>query len=489
MKVALVFPHQLFEDIALLQTVDRVFLIEEYLFFKQYKFHQQKIAFHRASMKSYQHRLAQVGIPVKYIDAQHQAADIRNFGMMVPTYPITEVVMYDPVDDWLLKRVKEGVRPHHLTVVDSPQFLLSQQELKHFFKPQKTFFFQTTFYKQQRKKFNVLMHGDQPVGGRWTYDKENRKKYPKNQTPPVVQYPKSNRFWEEAVSYVQENFPDSFGKVDSKPIYPIDHVQSKHWLQQFLVQRFNHFGSYEDAMVQDEHFLHHSVLSPLINSGLLTPKEVIKEVLQWADQNAISINSTEGFIRQIIGWREFVRGMYQLKGSHERSRNYWKFKRKVPTSFYTATTGIDPVDDVIAKVLKTGYAHHIERLMVVGNFMLLCEIDPNAVYQWFMELFIDAYDWVMVPNIYGMSQFSDGGLFATKPYISSSNYIKKMSNYELGDWCAIWDALYWRFIHQHRDFFTHHPRLGLMVNTWDKMKPEIREQHFQTAEKYLQKWS
>ena len=166
------------------------------------------------------------------------------------------------------------------------------------------------------------------------------------------------------------------------------------------------------------------------------------------------MNSCEGLIRQIIGWREFIRGVYVCKGVEERTKNFWNFTRPIPNSFYDGTTGIQPLDDTINKINLTGYANHIERLMIIGNFMLLCEFHPDHVYRWFMELFIDSYDWVMVPNVYGMSQFADGGLMSTKPYISSSNYILKMSNYKKGDWCETWDALFWNFMNNQRDFFS-----------------------------------
>jgi deoxyribodipyrimidine photolyase-related protein len=193
----------------------------------------------------------------------------------------------------------------------------------------------------------------------------------------------------------------------------------------------------------------------------------------------------EGFVRQIIGWREFIRAVYEQVGTIERTKNYWGFTRKIPASFYTGTTGIEPIDNSIKKVLKHGYAHHIERLMVLGNFMLLCEFDPDEVYRWFMEMFIDAYDWVMVPNVYGMSQFADGGLMATKPYISGSNYLMKMGDYKKGDWQPIWDGLFWHFMDKQRSFFLQNPRLGMLVRTFDKMAPEKRVQHLLTAQKYL----
>ena len=231
--------------------------------------------------------------------------------------------------------------------------------------------------------------------------------------------------------------------------------------------------------------LNHSVLTPMLNVGLIEPKEIIDECLDYAKTHDIPINSSEGFIRQILGWREFIRGIYISRGDEERTKNFWKFKKKIPQSFYNGSTGIHPIDDTIKKILKTGYCNHIERLMVLGNFMLLCEFDPDEVYRWFMELFIDSYDWVMVPNVYGMSQFSDGGLFASKPYISSSNYIIKMSNYGKGDWQPKWDGLFWRFMNLHRDFFLSNPRLGMLVHVFDKMPTEKKQKHIDVAEGFL----
>jgi deoxyribodipyrimidine photolyase-related protein len=186
-----------------------------------------------------------------------------------------------------------------------------------------------------------------------------------------------------------------------------------------------------------------------------------------------------------MGWREFIRIVYEREGRRQRTRNFWGFKRKIPASFWTGTTGIGPVDETIRKVLETGYCHHIERLMVLGNFMLLCEFDPDDVYRWFMELFLDAYDWVMVPNVYGMSQYADGGLMTTKPYISGSNYIVKMSDHPKGDWQTTWDALFWRFLHVHRETFRSNPRWSMLIKTFDNMSSEKRDGHRSTAERFL----
>jgi deoxyribodipyrimidine photolyase-related protein len=367
----------------------------------------------------------------------------------------------------------------------TPLFLNSSAELAAYFSGKKRMF-QTGFYKQQRLSRNLLLEKDKkPLGGKWTFDDENRLKYPKEKSAPKTHFLKPNNFYSEAITYTQKYFPDNYGELNNDFIYPTTYAESKSWLNDFFKERFTDFGAYEDALVTNENILHHSVLTPMLNTGLLTATYIIDEALQHGSNNEIPLNSLEGFIRQIIGWREFIRAVYELKGSEERTRNYWGFRRKIPTSFWSGTTGIEPIDCTIKKVLETGYCHHIERLMVLGNFMLLCEFDPDEVYRWFMELFIDAYDWVMVPNVYGMSQFADGGLMATKPYISGSNYLMKMSDYKKGNWQPVWDGLFWRFMHTHRSFFLQNPRLGMLVKTFDKMPEEKQRMQLITASRFL----
>lgn len=372
-----------------------------------------------------------------------------------------------------------------LITYNSPLFLLTKDQINNYFKNKKRFY-QTDFYTRQRKHFKILVDEKlQPLGGKWTFDAENRLKYPKGKKPPVIQFPHSNEFRKEAILYVEKYFASNYGEISDDYIYPTTFEESRAWLKQFLHSRFAEFGDFEDALVEKENILHHSVLTPMMNVGLLTPQKVLDEAITFANEKSIPLNSLEGFVRQILGWREFIRGVYETKGVYERTANYWNFNRKIPASFWNATTGIAPVDSTIKKVLETGYCHHIERLMVLGNFMLLCEFDPDEVYRWFMELFIDAYDWVMVPNVYGMSQFADGGLMATKPYISGSNYLLKMSDYKKGDWQFIWDGLFWRFMHTHREFFLKNPRLSMLVKTFDKMPEEKRNEHLRKANDYL----
>jgi deoxyribodipyrimidine photolyase-related protein len=201
----------------------------------------------------------------------------------------------------------------------------------------------------------------------------------------------------------------------------------------------------------------------------------------------VSLNSLEGFVRQVIGWREFIRASYECDGTAMRTKNFWKHKRPLPLSFWNATTGVLPLDNAIEKALTSGYNHHIERLMVLGNFMLLTETHPDDVYRWFMGMYVDAYDWVMVPNVYGMSQFADGGIFATKPYISGSSYLKKMSDYTKGTWEDLWTALYWNFIGKNKEFFLSNHRLSMMPRLLEKMSQEKQKEYKTRATEYLKK--
>lgn len=483
----IIFPHQLFKNTSVLEEINNVLLVEEYLFFNQYKFHKQKLAFHRASMKTYAKYLKEKGKTVKYIDAIDEKSDVRKLLPFLKDEGVETIHIIDPTDNWLEKHIKNAAEGLDIKWSENPLFINTKVDLSSFFKPTKKKFFQTSFYKRERKNRNILMNGDSPEGGKLTFDSENRKKYPKDKTPPNIQFPCKTEAQKESEDYIRENYANNYGNLNDFIVYPIDFDSAEAWLKQFFEYRFHEFGAYEDAIVKEEHFLNHSLLSPLINVGLLNPMDVIEKAISYANSNDVPINSTEGFVRQILGWREFIRGVYEVKGTEERTKNFWNFKRKIPKSFYDGTTGILPVDDVIKKVNKTAYAHHIERLMIIGNFMVLCEFDPDDVYQWFMELFIDAYDWVMVPNVYGMSLFADGGLMSTKPYISSSNYIKKMSNYGKGDWQETWDGLFWTFMDKHRDFFSGNPRLGMLLGNLDRMHKETLEGHFNAAEAFYKK--
>jgi deoxyribodipyrimidine photolyase-related protein len=487
-SVTLIFPHQLFKAHPALDKSRTVYMVEEWLFFRQYKFHKQKLVLHRASMQFYAQWLKENSYNLNYIETTEAENDVRKLIASLAKQQITEIHVADVADNWLLKRISETCLQLKIKLIihATPGFLNTMDDVADYFSKKKTYF-QTDFYTHQRKLRKILLEKDgKPLGGKWTFDAENREKYPKKQTPPTVNFPKANKYIKEATAYVEKHFADNYGTVEAPHFFVCSFDEAEQWLDEFIEQRFQQFGIYEDAIVTKEYILHHSVLTPMLNTGLLTPQQVLDKVLNEAAKHNIPLNSLEGFVRQIMGWREFIRIVYEREGTKQRTTNYWQFKRKIPESFWNGTTGILPIDETIKKVLKTGYCHHIERLMVLGNFMLLCEFDPDEVYRWFMELFIDAYDWVMVPNVYGMTQFADGGLMTTKPYISGSNYLMKMSDYEKGNWQAVWDGLFWRFMHVHRDFFLQNPRLGMLIKTFDKMPVEKQQTHLKNAETFLQ---
>lgn len=489
--ILLIFPHQLFMQHPGLELADNIVLVEEYLFFRQYPFHKSKLAYHRAGMKFYESYLIGKGKTVKYIEAGETDADIRHFISSLPPACVT-LVYADTCDNWLEKRISQSCHRQGIPLkrLESPLFINTNSDIDAYFKNQGRLF-QTDFYVKQRRQRQLLTDPqDGPIGGKWSFDAENRLKYPKDKTVPELHSDFSSPLLSEAIEYTETHFPDNPGGYKLTDKFPHTFEQAELWLEEFIRYRLHDFGQYEDAMLEEEVLLNHSLLTPALNCGLIAPQTIIDRVIEaYHLHPTLPLNSVEGFIRQILGWRELIRLVYITRGTEERTRNFWGFDRKIPASFWNGTTGIRPVDLVIKRVLDNAYCHHIERLMVLGNFMLLCEFDPDEVYEWFMTLFIDAYDWVMVPNVYGMSQFADGGRMATKPYISGSNYLKKMSDFESGAWTEIWDALFWRFIAKQRGFFESNPRLGMMLRTWDKMDPEKQNRHLSIAQNFLDRLS
>lgn len=484
MNIGLLFPHQLFKDNPLIDYCDVIYLIEDDLYFSQYKFHKQKLVLHRASMKYYATTLVSK-IKVIYIENERTNTLLNVFQSI--SNKTDTIVNYIYTDDYLLeRRIQRYASKHKLRLnrLDNPNFIETDDEVKATLQKQKSYLM-ANFYISQRKKYGILLEeGEKPVGGKWSFDAENRKRVPKGTTIPEIAFPLPNKFVNEAIEYIKQNFSVNYG--NSTPFnYPITHLDAETHLYNFINQRLVLFGDYEDAIVQNENYLWHSVLTPMLNIGLLSPKQIVNAVIKAYNQNNIPLNNIEGFIRQIIGWREFIRGIYLCEGVKQRTTNHFGYSRKIPSSFWKGETRIEPVDNSIKKLLKTGYSHHIERLMIFGNFFLLCEFDPDEVYKWFMEMYVDAYDWVMVPNVYGMTQYADGGLMTTKPYCSGSNYIVKMSDYKKGPWCEIWDALYWRFIYVNREEFAKNRRMSMMVNLVNKMDQSILNGHLEIAENYL----
>jgi deoxyribodipyrimidine photolyase-related protein len=490
MEATLVYPHQLFKPHPAIAPGRVVLLIEDPLIFGNdphwpMSVHKGKLLLHRASLKAFHEELSEQGHKVRYIETP-EGSETDSATLLESNLPksIQTIHLADPVDELLLKRVRRfaASRGVQLVVHESPAFLTPPDFLHHHTgRPKKPFM--ARFYEAQRKRMEILTGPDgAPEGGKWSFDAENRAKLPKSYLPPQEPVTPANRFTHEAADYVKRRFPNNLGSLSSFR-WPVTRADASAWLDQFIDERLEHFGAFEDAISTQHVTINHSAITPMLNLGLLDPQDVIDRILARRDH--VPLNSLEGFVRQVIGWREFIRGIYQYRGTAIRKTNFWDFDRPMPASFYDGTTGIPPVDRVIRQVLADGWCHHIERLMVLGNFMLLCRIRPDDVYRWFMELFVDAYDWVMVPNVYGMSQFADGGTFTTKPYLSGSNYVLKMSDEAKGPWCEVWDGLFWNFIGDHTEFFLSSPRMSMMARTWMKLSPAKQDAHRKAAETFL----
>ena len=491
MKLIIIYPNQLFYNHPALRRDHQIILVQDPLFFgdNQYPmdFHKKKIMLHLASMENFKTELNNRG----YKTSIYKYSDLRspnhNLGML-KKLEATEVSLANVVDYTLEKRLSEAAKILGVKIkwFETPGFLLESSEVHNDFSGKKKHLM-GSFYIKQRKKLNILVDKNlKPLGGKWSFDIENRKKLPKDISIPSISRIKyKNKDLEKAIEVINMDFKKNPG-VTQNFNYPISHDQAKISFREFLEKRFISFGPYEDSISNKEPFIFHGIITPYLNIGLLTPNEIINDTLDYVKEKDIPLNSVEGFIRQIIGWREFIRGIYVVDGVKQRNSNFWGFNKDIPKSFYVGNTGITPLDNTIKNCYEFGYAHHIERLMIIGNLMILSGFKPNSVYKWFMELFIDSYDWVMVPNIYGMSQYADGGLMSSKPYISGSNYILKMSNYKKGEWCDIWDALYWNFINNQRGFFLKNPRMSMMVKLYDKQDKKKQNKNISISNDFFQ---
>lgn len=480
MDITLVFPHQLFDPHPALSRRRPLILAEDPRFFTEFHYHRRTLAFRRATLQLYRRRLEARGYQVHYLDCP-RTPDPTWLGRELAGLGVTGVVTLDPADTELTTRLRHlpasGIR---LTFVDSPGFLLTVAEAEDYGARTRRLS-QTAFYVEQRRRRGILLEGARPLGGRWTYDTVNRRRLPKGLAVPPLPELAPLPEWTAALRWVAARFPHHPGDIDA-PRPPLTHEEAQAWLGDFLRQRLARFGDYQDAISQREPVLFHSLLSPLINVGLLTPDLVLTAALDFAREHPVPLNSLEGFVRQVLGWREYVRVCYLLLGEEQRRANYFGHQRPLPAAFYAADTGLPPLDTVLRRVLTRAWCHHIERLMVLGNFLLLAGVAPSEVYRWFMELFMDAYDWVMVPNVFGMSQFADGGRMMTKPYFSGSHYLVRMSDFPPGPWCAAWDGLFWEFVAAHREKLARNPRLAPLPRHLDRLAPARRRALSQAAQ-------
>ncbi len=491
MKLFFILGNQLFP----LKYLDRFkkdhlfFMSEDYELCTYEKHHKQKILLFLSSMRSHAESLKKDKFKLEYIkieDKEFKDDYLKKLKRIIISKKIKEISSFEVEDKFFEKKINQFIKKEKLkwNVIQTPMFLNSREEFKEYLSKSKKPFM-ATFYKDVRKKSGILMGSDgNPIGGKWSFDEDNRNKLPKNISIP--KFPKINEtnHTKKLKLIIEKLFKDHPGTTDNF-WHATEYNDVIKLLNFFIKEKSNLFGDYEDAVDQKDNILFHSALSPYINLGLITPELIIKKIFDFHKSKKIKLNSLEGYVRQVIGWREFMRGIYQSYSNEMETGNFFKQNRKMKKSWYDGTTGLPPLDYAIKNALNHGWSHHIERLMILSNIMNLCEIKPTVVYKWFMEMFVDSSDWVMVPNVYGMGLFSDGGIFATKPYICGSSYFMKMMDFKRGDWCNIMDGLYWRFIDRNRKFFLKNPRLSMMVRIFDKMKSDRKKLILPAAERFI----
>ena len=459
------------------------YMCEDYGLCTFYKHHKHKILHTLSSMRSYRDDLLSLGAKVYYssIEENNFKEDyVSKLKKFAKKSKYTKLIFFEVEDKFFERKIDIMKQEFQIEYLKSPMFLFSREDFSLFIKDKKPFM--GSFYKFSRVKNNILMQGNKPVGGKWSYDEENRKKIPQGLAIPKIRKLNITKNTAALIPYIKKYFSNHIGDLNNFWL-PTTRQDAILYLNDFIEKKFNLFGDYEDAIFKEDDFLFHSTLSPLLNLGLIAPEEILNEISKY--QSKIKINSYEGFVRQIIGWREFIRGIYQNYESKLNEGNYFNSFRKMKECWYQGNTGIEPLDNAIKKAIKLGYNHHIERLMIIANLMNLARIDPKEVYTWFMEYYVDSSDWVMAPNVYGMGLYSDGGIFSTKPYICGSSYILKMSDYKKGEWTDIVDGLYWKFIDENREKLKRNPRIGIMTKMIDNMELKRKERIFKAANIFL----
>ena len=474
MKILIIYPTQLFKNNHLIDFVDKIYLIEDPFYFTKYPYHKLKLTYHRATMKYYADYL-QVDKYINFNDVDYDKI-FNN---------VSEIYLYDPVDKHILNNIYKYAKKIPVHVYDTPAFLETLADLEEYRNKhtnKKNYYHDMSFYRFQRRRLNILMDKDKPLGGKWSYDKENRNPYDDSYEESKIRT-YNNKYIREAKIYINKYFEDNFGD-HSLMYYPITFKESEDHLKYFLKHKMDNYGKYQDGVRTDIIFGSHSVISPMLNVGILTPKYVLDQTMK--NYNKKNIVSYEAFIRQLIGWRSFMRFIYHYHGKEMMDMNLLKHTNKIGKSWYSGTTNISTIDSLIHKVEKYAYLHHIERLMYMGNFALLNMIHPKEVYKWFMICFIDAYEWVMIPNIMGMSQYSLKGIsMMTRPYFSSSNYITKMSNYDKNE---VWDALYYNFINKHQQLLSKIYATAMQVKYWHNMIDSKKKYLLNLASQYFKKY-
>lgn len=497
-RLVLVLGDQLSEGLSALREADKerdivvmAEVVEEATYVTH---HPKKIALVLAAMRQFATHLSRAGWDVRYA----QLDDTENAGSIVGELlrraeetGASEVLATEPGEWRLINKLKHA--PMKIRILPDDRFIASHQMFEDWAEGRKQLRMEY-FYREMRRKTGLLMEGDKPTGDKWNFDHDNRKP-----APDDVSFDGPLRFEpdetvQEVLALVQARFGDHFGTLD--PFwFATTRTQALEALEHFISNALAKFGDFQDAMLSENRFLYHAMISAYINIGLLDPLEVCEKVAEAYAQDDVPINAAEGFIRQIIGWREYMRGIYFLEGPEYPTRNALGHTRALPDLFWGGETDMRCLSKTVEQTQQEAYAHHIQRLMVTGNFALLAGIDPTAAHEWYLAVYMDAFEWVEAPNTVGMSQFADGGIIASKPYVSSGAYINRMSDYckgcaykvsqKTGEGACPFNLLYWHFLDRHRDRFKSNARMGNMYRTWDRMDGDKRETVLSEAQDFL----
>ncbi len=464
--------------------------------------HIQKVVGFFLAMRAFARELREAGHQVEYIaldDPENQGSISQNLDYLLPKWHIEEVGYQLPDEYRLDQELRAWADRQNIPVevADTEHFLTHREAIAEFFKGKKQFLMES-FYRHIRVRYQLLMEedGESPVGGKWNYDDANRKSLPKKVEIPESYRPSHTA--QAVVDLLSKEGIETIGAIDAQHYtWPIDREESLEALEHFATTLLPDFGTYQDALTDRDPFLFHSRLSFCLNTKMLSPLEVVKRcIAEWESRpEEISLPQVEGFVRQIIGWREYMRGIYWAKMPDYAELNFFEHQAKLPDWYWTGDTKMKCLSHAIGQSLEHAYAHHIQRLMVTGNFALLLGVNPDEVDAWYLGIYIDAIQWVEITNTRGMSQFADGGIVGTKPYVSSANYIKKMSDYckscaynpnlKAGEEGACpFNSLYWDFYDRHRDKLSGNPRIGMMYSTWDRMGAEKKEALLKQANEY-----
>ncbi|MDF1796023.1 MAG: cryptochrome/photolyase family protein [Coxiellaceae bacterium] len=488
-SIRIILGDQLSESISSLKDYDPdtdvILMCEVHNEATYVKHHKKKIAFLFSAMRHFAEALKSKDYKVeytKYNDPNNKGSLKGEVKRILQKHAIDRVIITHPGEYRVLEDIRslEDECRIAVEIKEDDRFLCSLDDFASWAKDRKQLRMEY-FYREMRKKHDILMEHNAPTGGKWNYDTENRKPPKEELTIPQPYIGKIDDITQEVMTLVSDYFDDHFGNLE--PFYfAVTRADALQVLDQFIAQRLSHFGDYQDAMIQSEPWMYHSHISFYLNCGLLLPLECVQAAEKSYHQEKAPLHAVEGFIRQIIGWREYVRGIYWLKMPNYTNQNFFKANRELPDFYWSANTKMNCLRQCVLETKENAYAHHIQRLMVLGNFALLAGINPKAVNEWYLIVYADAYEWVELPNVSGMILFADGGYLASKPYAAGGNYINKMSNYckkcsykvtkKTGADACPFNYLYWDFLDRNREKLGDNHRISMMYKTFDRMSED-----------------